>query len=207
VAAGIVRPAWQGEPVTKTQYFTATSIDGFIADQHNSLSWLFEVEGKAGDQFDAFFAGVGAFAMGATTYEWVLEHEKVLDQPEKWHAWYGSTPSWVFTHRDLPPIPGADVTFVSGDVRPVHEAMTAAAQGRNIWLTGGGELVGAFADQGLLDEIILGVAPVTLGAGAPLLPRRLLSSQLSLVGVEQSGQFAYLTHAVRHPAAPGAAEG
>jgi dihydrofolate reductase len=57
--------------------------------------------------------------------------------------------------------------------------MIAAARDRNVWLVGGGELVGRFADQGLLEELILGVAPVTLGAGAPLLPRRLLSSRLT----------------------------
>ncbi len=62
-------------------------------------------------RFPAFFAGIGAFAMGATTYEWVLGH------PQRWTAWYGDTPCWVFTHRDLPPIPGANVTFVHGDVR------------------------------------------------------------------------------------------
>ena len=43
----------------------------------------------------------------------------------------------------------------------MHEAMVAAAEGKNIWLVGGGELVGQFADQGLLDEVILGVAPVS----------------------------------------------
>lgn len=188
----------QNGSVTKTQYFTATSIDGFIADADNSLDWLFEVESKP-DQFPAFFAGVGAFAMGATTYEWVLEHEKVLDQPQKWATWYGGTPSWVFTHRTLAPVPGANITFVSGDIRPVHDAMVEAAKGKNVWLVGGGELVGTFADHGLLDEIILGVAPVMLGTGAPLLPRRLLSSRLRLLDVERSSQFAYLTYQVRHP--------
>jgi dihydrofolate reductase len=184
--------------VTKTQYYTATSMDGFIADQHNSLDWLFEVEEEeTPDQFGPFFAGIGALAMGATTYEWVLAHEKLLDNPGKWREWYGDTPSWVFTHRSLPSPPDADITFVNGDVRPVHEAMVAAAQGKNIWLAGGGELVGAFADEGLLDEIILGVAPVTLGAGAPLLPRRLPASRLTLSAVERVGQFAYLTYAVR----------
>jgi dihydrofolate reductase len=186
----------QNSVVPKTQYYTATSIDGFIADRDNSLDWLFEVESKP-DRFTAFFAGIGAFAMGATTYEWVLEHEKVLDQPQKWHAWYGDTPSWVFTHRELTPVPGASITFVSGDVRPVHQAMVEAANGRNVWLVGGGELVGTFADHGLLDEVVLGIAPVMLGAGAPLLPRRLLSSQLSLREVERSGQFVQLTYQVR----------
>jgi dihydrofolate reductase len=184
----------------KTQYYTATTIDGFIADSDNSLSWLFEVEDDINrSPFPAFFADVGAFAMGATTYEWVLDHDSLLSNPSKWQEYYGSVPAWVFTHRTLPPIPGADLRFVAGDVRPVHAEMTAAAGGKNLWVVGGGELAGLFADEGLLDELILGVAPATLGAGAPLLPRRLTASRLSLSEVERRGQFAYLTYAVGAP--------
>lgn len=182
--------------MTKTVYYTATSFDGYIADPRNSLDWLFEVDEGGVDRFTPFFAGVGAFAMGSTTYEWVYAHENLAEHPEKWREPYGDTPAWVFTSRDLPAIRDAHVTFVRGDVRPVHEAMVAAAGGKDIWLVGGGELVGAFADHGLLDEIVLGVAPVTLGAGAPLLPRRLTAKQLTLRAVEQVGQFAYLTYAV-----------
>jgi dihydrofolate reductase len=189
----------------KTQYYTATSIDGFIADADNSLDWLFQVGEGDGDHpanpFAEFFADVGAFAMGSTTYEWVLEHDQLLDQPLKWKDYYGDVPAWVFTHRSLERIPGADLTFVSGDVRRVHEAMVSAADGRNAWIVGGGELAGAFADAGMLDEIILGVAPVTLGAGAPVLPRRMTSERLSLTSMRQVGQFAYLTYAVAPPPA------
>ncbi|MGH3656707.1 MAG: dihydrofolate reductase family protein, partial [Micromonosporaceae bacterium] len=63
----------------------------------------------------------------------------------------------------------------------------------------GGDLVGQFADQGLLDEIQLTLTPVTLGAGAPLLPRRLLSSRLRLVDVERADQAVQLTYAVGPP--------
>jgi dihydrofolate reductase len=186
--------------VTKTQYYTATSVDGFIADADNSLDWLFEVGGGADDNpFASFFADVGAFAMGATTYQWVLEHDALLDQPLKWADYYGDVPAWVFTHRTLPAIPGAKLSFVSGDVRPVHAEMVKAAQGRNVWIVGGGDLAGTFADAGLLDELIFGVAPVTLGAGAPLLPRRMTSSRLALADVRRRGQFAYLTYAVGPP--------
>jgi dihydrofolate reductase len=182
--------------VSRTQYDTAASIDGVIADEHNSLDWLFEAVSGGNERFGPFFEGVGAFAMGATTYEWILAHERLLERPHRWREWYGDIPAWVFTHRDLPALPGAEISFVRGDVRPVHEAMVAAARDRNVWLVGGGELVGKFADQGLLDELILGVASVTLGAGAPLLPRRLLSSRLTLSSVEQVAQFAYLTYLV-----------
>lgn len=186
----------------KTQYYTATTIDGYIADEANSLDWLFEVrsEGHADepgtDPFQAFFTDVGAFAMGATTYQWVLDHENLLDNPARWKEFYGDVPAWVFTHRALPPIPGATLHFVQGDVRPVHADMTAAAKGKNLWVVGGGELAATFADAGLLDELILGVAPVTLGAGAPVLPRRLTSSRLTLSDVTRRGEFAYLTYAV-----------
>lgn len=186
--------------MTTTQYYTATSIDGFIADPDNSLDWLFEVSSPAPEDVGGFFAGVGAFAMGATTYEWVFEHERLAEHPERWRDSYGDTPCWVFTHRTLPAVAGAGIRFVQGDVGPVHEAMVAAARGRNIWLVGGGELVGLFADQGLLDEIILSVAPVTLSAGASLLPRRLTAARLTLTGVEQAGQFAKLTYRVGPPA-------
>lgn len=183
-----------------TQYYTATSLDGYIADENNSLEWLFEVDRDVaeGEQsFGAFFADVGAMAMGATTYEWVLRHERVLDEPDKWRGWYGDTSCWVFTHRRLPAVPGADIVFVDGDVAPVHDQMTDAAGGRNVWLVGGGDLVGQFTDKHLLDEIIVGVAPVTLGRGAPLLPRRLTASQLELVDVARDQQFARLRYRVR----------
>jgi dihydrofolate reductase len=188
--------------VTKTQYYTATSIDGFIADEHNSLDWLFEVPGNGGsgvDNFKQFFAGVGAMAMGATTYEWVLDHEQLVERPEKWREWYGSTPCWVFTHRELPVLRDADVRFVEGDVAPVHGEMVRLAGGRNVWLVGGGELVGAFADQGLLDEVWLGVQPVFLGAGAPLLPRVLTSRRVRLESARQDGQQALLVYRVDTP--------
>jgi dihydrofolate reductase len=185
--------------VAKTQYYTASSIDGFIADPDDSLDWLFEVDEKSQNPFGAFFAGVGAFAMGAHTYEWVLANDNVLAEPGNWHEMYGDVPCWVFTNRELPLVPDAFISFVSGDVEPVHHAMLVAAAGKNVWLVGGGELVGEFADQGLLDEIIVGVAPVTLGAGAPMLPRRLTSERLSLSGVAQIGEFAYLSYAVGPP--------
>nr|WP_296067648.1 dihydrofolate reductase family protein [uncultured Actinoplanes sp.] len=194
--------------MAKTQYYTATSIDGYIADENNSLDWLFDVDGGNENPFGGFFAGVGAFAMGANTYEWVIENDDVLNQPQNWHDLYGDVPCWVFANRELPLVPDANVFMVSGDVQRVHEAMLVAAKGKHVWLAGGGDLVGQFADRGLLDEIILGIAPVVLGQGTQLLPRHLTARELALTGVAQVGRFAYLTYAVgtepipgRHPAA------
>jgi dihydrofolate reductase len=170
-----------------TQYYTATSIDGYIADADNSLEWLFQMgqDESMKDEYPTFIADVGAIAMGSTTYEWILNYTNVLEDPSKWEY---DLPAWVFSSRELPPVKGADIRFVSGNVAPVHAEMVAAAGGKNVWLVGGGDLVGQFHDQGLLDELILGVASVTLGSGAPLLPRRITTPPLRLREVRQYGE-------------------
>jgi dihydrofolate reductase len=160
---------------------------------------LFVVEGGEESGFAEFMAGVGALAMGRTTYEWILAHENLLAEPEKWTRFYGDRPAWVFSHRELPPIPGAPLHFVQDDVADAHRKMVEAAGDRDVWLVGGGDLVGQFADRGLLDEIQVAIAPVTLGAGAPLLPRRLESSRLELVDVRRTRQLAQLTYLVSGP--------
>ena len=184
-----------------TIYNTAATLDGFLATTDNSLSWLFEVSGAddAESSIADFLAGIGAMAMGSTTYEWLLEHESLIDNPTKWQEWYPNQPTWVFTHRDLPVVEGADIRFTRAPVAEVHAEMVAAAGDRDIWLMGGGDLVGQFADAGLLDRMVLTIAPVTLGAGAPLLPRDMRASRLTLVSIEQRGQFAELTYDVGAP--------
>lgn len=184
------------DPVT-TQYYTATSIDGYLADESDSLDWLLQFGALEGvqDGYQQFVDRVGAVAMGSTTYEWLLEHESLLDAPADWPY---AEPVWVFSSRALPLVDGADIRLVEGSVAPVHAEMVAAADGANVWLVGGGELVGQFHDAGLLDEIILSVAPVTLGSGAPLLPRRITDPPLRLTAVKRHGDvFAELTYEVR----------
>jgi dihydrofolate reductase len=174
--------------VRLTQYYTATTLDGFIADPDNSLDWLFtrrhEADGPL--SYGGFIAGVGALAMGSTTYEWILDHEFAGKDPAAW-KWPYDVPCWVFTHRQLPVVPEARIEFTSEEVAVVHERMVEAAGDRNVWVVGGGDLAGQFADAGLLDELLVSIAPVTLGAGAPLLPRRL---ELRLEELARNGDFA-----------------
>jgi len=75
--------------------------------------------------------------------------------------------------------------------------MAAAAGGKHLWVVGGGDLVGQFADEGLLDDVFLGVAPVFLGSGAPLLPRRILSPAMTLAAVDHDAGFVHLHYTLR----------
>jgi dihydrofolate reductase len=170
----------------KTQYYTATSLDGFIATEDDSLDWLFSLGDLNDSSYPAFIAEVGALAMGSATYEWIVRNaDKVA--AETGSAWPYTQPAWVFTSRKLPVIEGANIRFVKGDVRQVHEEMREAAEGKNIWIVGGGDLAGQFHDAGLLDELIIQIGSATLGRGKPLFPRRVLSPTLRLVSVRQIG--------------------
>ncbi|MGY5883301.1 dihydrofolate reductase family protein [Modestobacter lacusdianchii] len=173
--------------MTRTVYYTATSLDGFIATTEHSLDWLLSRDSDpAGPMgWDGFVAGVGAAAMGASTYRWVREHE-----PD----WSPEHPTWVFTHRDLSPPPGADLRVTADDVGRVHTEMVRAAAGRDVWVVGGGDLAGQFADRGLLDEVVVSIAPVTLGGGAPLLPRRV---ELEVLECARNGEFVCVRYGVR----------
>ncbi len=185
----------------KTQYFTATTLDGFIATSDDSLDWLFPLGDPADTSYPVFIAEVGALAMGASTYEWLLRNADRV-AADFGSPWPYAQPTWVFTHRTLAPVPGATVHFVRGDVRPVHAAMREAVAGdKNIWIVGGGDLAGQFYDAGLLDEIIVQIGSVTLGAGKPLFPRQATHPPFRLQSVRQIGAgFAELHYEVSRAA-------
>ncbi|GAA1528340.1 dihydrofolate reductase family protein [Nocardioides humi] len=174
-------------------YYTATTLDGFIADPSDSLDWLLrQPQDEGGAQnYEEFIERIGALVMGSTTYEWVLAHLERTGE-----AWYYSQPSWVLSSRDLPALDGADLRFASGSIREVYDDAAAAAGERDVWVVGGGDLAGQFADAGLLDEVIVSIAPVVLGAGRPLLPRRL---DLQLEETARNGAFVTARYTVAGP--------
>lgn len=180
----------------KTQYYTATSLDGFIATEDDSLDWLFPLGDVNETSYPSFIADVGALAMGSATYEWMLRHSDNI-AAQTGSTWPYSQTTWVFSSRLLPLVPKAAIRLVQGDVRTVHSEMRQAAGSKNIWIVGGGDLAGQFYDAGLLDEVIVQVGSVTLGGGKPLFPRRVTNPPLQLVSVRKIGPgFAELRYEV-----------
>ena len=171
--------------MSKTQYYAAATLDGYIADDADGLDWLTKYRGSydgadaqpiKGD-YDRFYDGVGAMVMGSVTYEWVLAH---LD------SWpYSGKPVWVLSSRDQPQPPGGedvDVRVADSEVPPLYDEMMAAAGERNLWVVGGGDVASQFSDAGLLDELIVTVVPVVLGTGKPLFNDRMPGGPMQLVG-------------------------
>ncbi|MFC7486343.1 dihydrofolate reductase family protein [Knoellia sp. CPCC 206453] len=160
-----------------TIYYTGCSLDGFIATPDHSLDWLTSRDIDVGSDmgFETFAPRVGACAMGASTWRWIVENDAQGWKPK---------PTWVFTHRDFPA--SEQVRFTTADVPQVHAEMVEAAGDKDVWIVGGGDLVGQFHDVGLLDEVWVQFAPVTLGSGAPVLPRHV---ELRLEEVARNRDF------------------
>ncbi|MGB0652072.1 MAG: dihydrofolate reductase family protein [Thermoplasmatota archaeon] len=151
-----------------TRFYTATSLDGFLATDDDSVDWLDALPQPSEDTYAPFIETVGAICMGSATFEFLERH---MAQGNPWP--YQDHPVCVFTSKPRQAPEGADVRFASGDVPPVHAEMVAAAEtaGKpDVWVCGGGGLAAAFLEAGLLDELILTVAASTLGSGKPLLP-------------------------------------
>ncbi|SMP70449.1 dihydrofolate reductase family protein [Anoxynatronum buryatiense] len=181
----------------KTVFNAAASLDGYIADDRNSLEWLFQLGDPEDTEFDRFYDQVGTIAMGSTTYQWIYDHQvSVSNKPSD--AWPYKVPVWVFSNRTMPRIENRDIRFVSGSVEPVHDAMCREAGDKIRWIVGGGDLAAQFYDAGLLNEIIITVASVTLGKGAPVFPRR-TDAPLKLLSVKQYGSaFAELHYEIQY---------
>lgn len=168
-----------------TQYYTASSIDGYITDPKGSLEWLLsrDIDPDGPMHYDKLRPEWGAMCLGANTYQWILDND-----PDGWSY---TMPCWVFTHREFPATEG--ITFTSEPVAQVHAQMVEAAGGKNVWVVGGGELVGQFHAEGLLDEVWVQYAPVALGGGAPLLPAHV---ELRLTDIAQNREFACVRYDV-----------
>ncbi|WP_431246278.1 dihydrofolate reductase family protein [Leifsonia xyli] len=180
---------------------TAATLNGYIADENDSLAWLFAVPGGEEPDESLLPSDAAVMVEGRTTYEWVLRESGILAHPEKWQEFHGSRSTFVFTHRELPVPEGADIRFVSGPVVDALPAIREAAGDGDIWVVGGGDLAGQFFDAGALDELALSIAPAALTGGAPLFPRRVGSDRLRLESATAIGQFARLRFSVHHPAA------
>jgi len=141
----------------KVKLFVANSLDGHIARPDGGVDWLF-TDGDYGMR--AFFKSVDTALLGRKTYDWALAHGGAPD------AFKGMT-YYVFSRSRRQRKAAGGVRFVSGDVRSFVESLRRAG-GKDIWLMGGGELTESFLRERLIDELILTVHPVLLGAGLPL---------------------------------------
>lgn len=176
----------------KFRYYTASTLDGYLADLDDSLDWLLTqpIDENGPMNYTEFIADIGAMVMGWTTYRWLLDNEVSDGKP-----WPYDMPCFVFTHRDVVPV-AESISVVAGSPADHRDLLIAAAGDKDVWIVGGGDLAAQFAEAGMLDEIVVSFAPVTVGAGRPLFPRRF---DLELVDTARNRAFVCARYAVVGP--------
>jgi dihydrofolate reductase len=161
----------------KVKYFLANSLDNFIARKDGSVDWLF-MDGDYG--MKEFFASIDAVLLGRKTYEFALSQSpETKPKPEKNKAKKASKPatrSYVFS-RTLKANPDDHVEIISEKAGEFVRNLKNA-EGKDIWLMGGGELAKSLFAENVVDEIGLNIHPVLLGSGVPLFPE--IGQQLDL---------------------------
>src|SRR4051812_959182 len=144
----------------KVTIHMVSSLDGFIANKDNSVSWFETADHyEKGVEPDAaeFLKTIDCYVMGSRTYEHALELSKS-------YGWaYGDVPTIVVSHRNLP-IDKPNIEIYSGDLNKlVNERLKPKFN--NVWLVGGAILAKDFIHLKLADEIRLSVMPIILGDG------------------------------------------
>jgi dihydrofolate reductase len=149
--------------------FIAMSLDGYIARPDGGIDWL-ELAGPLDEShgYDAFISSVDTVVIGRGTYDTVLGFGD---------AWpYGTKRVVVLTHRPVPP--RRDETFFSGTPEQLLGQLGGA---KHVYLDGG-QVISQFFGAGLIDDLVISVIPVVLGAGLRLFPGGEHEHRLELTG-------------------------
>jgi dihydrofolate reductase len=143
------------------RWHVVMSLDGYVAAPGDDMGWVFDVAGPS-DTVDDMVRTTGAVVMGRRTYE--VEDR---DRPGIYGgAWKG--PLFVLTHDPPATVPEwMSGTFVHDGVEAAVEKARAAAGDGKVGILGAG-IARQCIEAGLLDEIVVQVAPILLGDGVRL---------------------------------------
>src|SRR5688572_16527031 len=155
-----------GRTMRRIRYLVAMSLDGYIAGPNGEADWIImdpEID------FDGLFAQFDTFLLGRRTFEPMAKSGGVGAPGTRTFV-----VSRTLHQRDYPKV----TILGEGWEKTVSELREEA--GKDIWLFGGGTLFRSLLDVGLVDSVEVGIIPVLLGGGVPLLPAPATRATLEL---------------------------
>lgn len=153
------------------------SLDGYIARKDGTYDWLATETWER--DWGKFMAQFDCVLMGRVSLEHMLAAFPSKGKPKNP---YGKTETYVFS-RTWEKCDVENVSLYSGDLKKLVKNLKAK-KGKNIWLFGGGNLAKSFLDEGLVDELQIGIVPYLLRSGLPLFPESMSEVPLKLVSCE-----------------------
>ena len=165
--------------------YIATSADGFIARKNGSVDWLDRPAPKSNYGMMDFWKSIDTILFGRKTYDMSVRFVK---EGKATPDMFAGVKHYAFS-RKPPKKVLYGFEFVKEPLKKFAKRLRAE-KGKDIWMMGGGGIIGSFLDAGEIDEFIIHVIPTFIGEGIPLiapkrrtLPLKLLSSKKFSDGV------------------------
>jgi dihydrofolate reductase len=155
----------------KLKYHVASTPDGFIARKDHTVDGFLAEGEHVTEYLESLKKDYDIALMGRRTYEFGFQFG--VTNPYPWMKQY------VFS-RTMGKSPDPNVELVSENIIDIVRELKKET-GKDIYLCGGAELAGTLFTEDLVDEIILKLNPVLLGAGIPLFSGTIKQSNLELV--------------------------
>lgn len=151
--------------------YISCTLDGYIAKPHDDLSFLKRVEKEGEDYgYQDFVESIDAVIVGRRTYDWVVNQGFEFPHRDK--------ECYIITRQNRPA--EGNLTFYNGDLLELVQALKAK-KGKNIYCDGGAQVVNLLMQKKLIDEIILSIVPVVVGAGTKLFQPDIPEQELELI--------------------------
>jgi dihydrofolate reductase len=168
----------------RVRYSVVMSLDGFIAGPKGEADWI-TIDPEV--DFTAIFSQFDTILVGRRTFDAMVTAGRASMPGMKTIVF-----SRTLRQEDHP-----EVAIVMDGQREILAALKAVP-GKDIWLFGGGSLFRSLAEDGLVDTVEVGIVPILLGAGVPLLPSLQKRIKLSLAAhtVHRTGRV-YLEYAIK----------
>ncbi len=163
-------------------FYGCITLDGYLADRNHNLEWLYQTGDTEETDYDSFYNSMDITVMGKRTFNEIEKMDNI-------DTFYPTTKNYVFTHAKNLSIRG----FIPVD-SDVVEFVKQIEKDKNIWIVGGGTIVAPLLDHNMIDNMIIQIAPVILGAGIPLFTQKEALKRFDLQEVKQYGQFAELIY-------------
>ena len=179
--------------MSKVLWHTMMSLDGFIAGPNDDMQWVFGVDGGAGQTSDDVVESTGALLVGRRTQD-------VEDRLQP--GFYGGAfrgPFFVLRHgppSKPPVVKGVTGRFLDVGIDEAVGIAKEAADGGDVVVLGA-NVARQCLEAGLLDEIIVHVAPVLVGDGVRLFERAGGAAvKLEPISSAEEGQMTVLRYSV-----------
>jgi len=167
--------------------YIATSLDGYIATEDDSLEWLFKTEGEGDNGYSDFYNTIDTILIGRRTYDWIMKEESG-------NFPYKNKECYIFSKSKSGK--EENVEFINQDLVSFTNKIKRL-DGGNIWLVGGGSLLQAFIKERLVDELIITIAPTLIGNGIPLFKNNDFEMELELMNIRKFNQFVEIHYKVK----------